>query len=70
MAHDLRYFLHSTGLEVPNVKVAAVAGEEDFVALGREEEGCLEGRGANVEVCQERVWIGWVGRDAEEGEEA
>lgn len=51
MAHDLRYLLHFTGLEVPNVEVATVAGKENFVAVGRKEEGCFEGCGADVEVC-------------------
>ena len=49
-------FFDFPGFEVPDVEIAAAAGEEDFgTILGGEEGGC-EGGGADVEGLDEGVW--------------
>lgn len=49
------------------MEVAAAAGKENFVAGGGVEEGGGYWCGAEVEVCEEGIWIWWVGRYVVEG---
>lgn len=55
-------------LEVPDVKVAAAAREEDFGAGGWGEEGGCQGGRADVEGLEDGVRGGGGGGDVVEGE--
>ncbi len=67
VAHYTGDFFDFAGGEVPDVEVAAAAGEEYFVAGWGVEEGGCEGGGAEVEVCEGGIWVGWVGGNVVEG---
>lgn len=60
MSDYSRYFLHSPGFEIPDVEIAAAAGEEDAVSGGRVEQGRCEGCGAEMESRESGVWVWWV----------